>query len=417
MAVHGLFRINDQFFVQPLGVEAQAAVAVGGMLAIGFVACAQIVGVGVLAIAARRLGEGDPGRAHEAVRAGFRLASAIGAALAVASWLGSDAMADVLVPGASHAGERALLAGYLRWIGVGQLVLAQMPVLDAAFMAHRRAKISLALELTGVASNALLNALLVPRFGVEGAGIATALSRVPGMTIGLALLRRGGLDRPLTGSAPRPLFGRIARIGLPIGVSIALYSIVYQVMLALTFSRFDAAGRSALGPGFGIESMVYTTFWGVAQATGTLVGRELGAGRPEHAVWLVRLATRVNLAIGCAGGMLFVVAGRELVAVLADAPSAIDANVLYLLWMAAAQPFAAVQVCYDQCLAGAGLTRPVMVNSVAMNVVRIPLAHALAVWGGLGLAGIWLAIDLSSVGKLVWSRLLFLRAPWRDHAV
>ena len=58
MVVHSLFRLNDQYFVQDLGIEAQSAVAIGGMVAIGFMAFAQMVATGTMAIASRRFGEG-----------------------------------------------------------------------------------------------------------------------------------------------------------------------------------------------------------------------------------------------------------------------------------------------------------------------------------------------------------------------
>jgi Na+-driven multidrug efflux pump len=59
MVVHHLFRLNDQYFVKDLGVDAQAAVAVGSMTAIFLVAFGEMVGVGTMAIAARRFGEGN----------------------------------------------------------------------------------------------------------------------------------------------------------------------------------------------------------------------------------------------------------------------------------------------------------------------------------------------------------------------
>ena len=54
MVVHPLFRLNDQYFVKDLGIDAQAAVAVGSMTAIFLVAFGEMVGVGTMAIAARR---------------------------------------------------------------------------------------------------------------------------------------------------------------------------------------------------------------------------------------------------------------------------------------------------------------------------------------------------------------------------
>ena len=51
----------------------QAAVGVGGMVAIFFIAFGEMVGVGNLAISARRLGEGNQQQAYATMRRALRL--------------------------------------------------------------------------------------------------------------------------------------------------------------------------------------------------------------------------------------------------------------------------------------------------------------------------------------------------------
>ena len=185
------------------------------------------------------------------------------------------------------------------------------------------------------------------------------------------------------------------------------------MILAVTFPHFGAGGRSALGIGFGIESVFYCFFWGMGTAVSALVGRSLGEGRPERAEAVAHTAARFSLTLGVATGISFWVFGPTLVHVLAGSGQAAEANIEYLEMLAWAQPFQALQTIYDQALIGAGATLPAMIATSTMNILRIPLAHALAVWAGWGLAGIWWAVNFSSVGKFVWTRLLFRRGRWK----
>lgn len=410
--VRGLYRLNDQFFVQDLGVEAQAAVAVGGMVAYLFSAFGELVGVGTLAIAVRRLGEGDEARAHAAIRTGLRTAFVIGCVLAIGTLSLGPALAGVLVPGRESAVERGLLIDYLRWIGIGQVTLASMPVVGSSFIALRRPRTQLGLELSGVATNTLFNALLVPAMGVEGAGLATALSRIPSWIAALMLLRSRGVQRPLFGAGAAGTTSRILRIGWPTCLCVLLYSAVYQTMLAWTFPHFGAEGRAALGPGFSIEVTFYCAYFGIGYAAGSLTGHALGEGRPERAMAIGRRAAKLNTVVALTSGLVFWIAGPAMVSLFAEDPRAIESCLGYLHWMSWAQAFQALQITFDQCLVGAGVTLPVMISSSTMNILRVPLAQLLAVVLDLGLRGVWITIDVTAGGRALWAWLRFRRGHW-----
>lgn len=413
--VHSFYRLNDQFFVAGLGVEAQAAVAVGSMVVIWLFAFAQLGAVGTLAVAARRLGEGDAQRAHATMRTGMVTAAATGTLLAAGTLATLPWLSGALVRGEHVDLERALLQDYLFWIAIGQVVLVVAPCLDSCFLALKDARTPLVLQLLSVSSNALLNSRLVPELGVAGAGLASVLSRLAPLCIGLYLLSARGVA--LRGRVEPALARRILRIGAPSCAAIAIYSAVYQVMLAVTFSHFDALGRTTLGIGFGIESIFFCLHWGVATAVASLVGRLLGEGAPGPAIALVRTAARLNLLLGVLTAGIFWTAGRQLVGLFSADEATAETNAAYLTVLAWAQPLQAMEVVFENALIGAGLTLPVMVATSSMNALRIPLAHVMAVVAGLGLPGIWWAINLSSAGKCLWAWILYARGRWTTHQV
>ena len=418
MIVHHLFRLNDQYFVQELGVEAHAAVGVAGMVAIFFVAFGEMVGVGNLAIASRRLGEGNQEQAFATMRRAMRLSMAIGAGVALLTVAALPWLCSLLIQGEGDlARERGFAADYLFWIAIGQVLMAVVPTIDSSFLAMKDSRTPLMLQILAVTSNTTLNWLLVPHFEVEGVAISTVISRALVVFIGAFILYRRGVGTLFTPSGQGAGVLQILRIGVPACIAIAIFSLVYLVLLWGPLGSFGPAVRSAVGVGFSIETIFYCFYWGVGSAVASLVGRYLGEGSPHKALAVSRLAIRTNAVIGVATSIVFVLFGTPIVRLLAEAPQAVAENVRYLNYMALAQPFQAVQVACEHAIIGAGMSFPVMVGSVTMNVLRIPLAWGLTQFITLGVGGIWWAINISSIGKCIWMLVLYRQRRWLRQQV
>ena len=147
------------------------------------------------------------------------------------------------------------------------------------------------------------------------------------------------------------------------------------------------------------------------------MGRYLGEGSPQKALVVSRLAIQLNAVIGVATSIIFLLFGTPIVRLLAEAPEAIEESARYLHYMSVAQPFQAVQVACEHAMIGAGMTLPVMIGSVCMNVLRIPLAWGMTSLFGLGIGGIWWAINISSIGKGVWMWILHREQKWLHMTV
>ena len=412
MVVHHLFRINDQFFIAPVGIEAQAAVAVGSMVSISLLAFGEMVGVGTMAISARRFGEGNVAAGHATIRRGVRLGMFVGVVLAVAVLSGLPWLCEQLIPGAENELERQYCTDYLSWIAGGMVVIAAVQVIDQSFLAMRDSRTPLVMQCLAVATNALLNWLLVPILEVKGVAIATVASRAIAMVLSLWVFKLKGVGSIFDASGIGAPVSRILRIGFPTCIAVGIYSLVYQVIVATTIKEFGPAARSALGIGFGIETIFYCLYWGLGTAVASLVGRYLGEGNLEKTLALTRLAVRVNLLLGLLICGTFLVGGEAMVRILSGDETVIAVNVEYLFFMAFAQPFQALQVSFDHALIGAGRTLPVMIGSVLMNCLRIPLASALALTWGLALPGVWWAINATTLGKCIWSFVLYRSRRW-----
>ncbi|MEN3332645.1 MAG: polysaccharide transporter, family, partial [Blastocatellia bacterium] len=110
-------------------------------------------------------------------------------------------------------------SGALGWVAFGMLAFGLIYVLTTIISASGRPTVSLIIGVVTLAASAALNALLIPRAGLTGAGLATTLAMFIGAGIGIGYLiaRFGALIPPLS----------LARIA-------ACSAIIYALSLAYT---------------------------------------------------------------------------------------------------------------------------------------------------------------------------------------
>lgn len=396
--LNNAFRVIDQASVRWLGTAAQAAIGSCAFVTITLFACFVLVSAGAGPLIARCTGAGDAeGRRQifgNALLGGVLVGCIVQGALillapSVATWLGLG-------------GEVARLAtAYLRTLAVVVVPLALAPLVDAALVAMGHTRTMLALQ----AGASLLNGLLIYGFGlgIEGAALATGLAHGLAVAAGLALLwRRLGFRGARIGSflRPGPALRRVLRVGLPISLNTAAYALVYQALLRVAVSPLGPEVNAALGIGFsGLESVSWPLFWGISLAVASVVGRSLGAGRPDLAQEAIRRALPLTLGTGLAVALAFHLLARPLCALFTDDPVVLAHAVLYARVLAWSQPFVALEALAEGVLEGAGDTRAVLRWSLPLNMLRVPLGAGLALGLGWGAAGIWWAINLTTVAK------------------
>ncbi|MDE6942979.1 MAG: MATE family efflux transporter [Lachnospiraceae bacterium] len=164
------------------------------------------------------------------------------------------------------------------------------------------------------------------------------------------------------------------------------------------------------------ESLCYMPGSGIGTAATTLVGLNIGAGRPEQARRYANLAVSLGAAVmTCTGGMMFLCAPLMFSLLTPDAAiRALGVKVLRI--EAFAEPLFAVSIVTAGALRGAGDTLiPSLINLASMWGVRITAASLLA--PRLGLVGVWIAMcgELCVRGLMFLVRLL--RGKWLDKKI
>ena len=275
----------------------------------------------------------------------------------------------------------------------------------------------------------------LPKLGFTGIATGTAISHVLGSVVVLTILARGRMGLKLVPEQLWPnaeLVTRLLRIGIPAGMD-SLSIVAGQLwFLSIVNSLGDVAG-GAHGIALGWEGLGYLSGAAFGTAAMTLVGQNLGGGKPERATRAGWVAFALGCGVMSAMGVVFYVFAPEMFALFCPHPSQqpiIEVGVQVLRLVAFAMPALASTIIFTYALRGAGDTRvPVLFTWIGFLGVRIPLAYLLTypeihvgrlgtiTGGDLGLMGAWLAMfaDLLVRGAFFLAR--FASGRWQQIRV
>ena len=411
-----LFGSVDAYWVGTrVGSAGLAAVSTSVFWIWGAISLAELVSIGLTAVAARRHGERRPDRAAEAVGQALVLALVFGVTVAAVGLLVlDDLFAMMHTPPEVTALGRRYLGAYL----VGAPLIFAFFAVDAAFRAAGDTRTPFVLLASSVALTLVLDPILIlglgpaPELGVAGAGVATVLTRGAAGLLGLTILVRRRMIR--FGSVELPTLRAIARIGLPASATGVTFSLIY-VVLTRTTTQFGTPALAALGIGHRVESWLYMIGLGGGAAAAAIVGQNLGAGRAdraERAGWLAVAYTSVPGVAMCLAAALV---PEALASLFTDDPLVIAESARYLRIGAIAQLVLCAEIVLEGALGGAGDTVPPMLTSTALTLSRIPIA----VWAALhwGTDGIWWTISLTALARGLAMMAIWRWGPWRRRSV
>lgn len=240
----------------------------------------------------------------------------------------------------------------------------------------------------------VFNMLLIPHFGVMGAGMGTALACA---VIAVVMTwkccicnRKLRLNRKEKGQFEGKILTEALKIGTPVAVEqIAMCGamVVSTVIIAPLGTVAIAAHSFAVTA----ESFCYMPGYGIGSAATTLVGRSVGAGEAALAKRYGNICTAMGAIFMAVTGVLMMVICPVVFRILTPDENVriLAAQVLRIGLLA--EPLYGVSIVAAGALRGTGDTLvPSLMNLGSIWVVRLGLAVLLV--GNLGLHGMWIAM-------------------------
>ncbi|MCH5226506.1 MAG: MATE family efflux transporter [Muribaculaceae bacterium] len=246
--------------------------------------------------------------------------------------------------------------------------------------------------------------------GVWGAALGTSLAEGIGAIIMLWKLIFRSRDMKLTGEKGsfrlrRSCMKRAFHIGFPLGIERFLTSGA-QVMITVIVAPLGAASIAANAFAVIAESICYMPGYGIGDATTTLVGQSIGAGRQKLTRQFAWTSTWLGMGVMTVlGGLMYGIA-PFMMEIMTPDHEIISLGVVALRTEAWAEPMYAASIVAYGAFVGAGDTLiPSFMNLGSMWGVRVVLAAILAPI--YGLHGVWIAmaIELTFRGAIFLVRL------------
>ena len=392
----------DSAMVGALGADASAAIGLVASSTWLFGGVTTAVSAGFSVQVAHRIGAGEDAEARTVVRHGLAAALTLAALLALLGlgicqqlpcWLGGGA--EICADASAYFLTFSLM-----------LPFSQLNSLTAGFLQCAGDMVTPSvLNAVMCGLDVVCNALLIPHFGVLGAGMGTALAcALVSLAMGLCCCVRNAQLRLRRGEthAFRPeILKKAFRIGAPVAVQeIAMNGAM--VASTMILAPLGAAAIAANSFAVTAESLCYMPGYGVGSAATTLVGRSVGAGDAAQARRYGNICTALGGALmGCTGLLMMIFCPfvfRLLTPVAEVRTLAAQALRIGLL----AEPLFGVSIAAAGALRGAGDTLvPSLLNLGSIWIVRLGLSLLLV--GKLGLRGMWIAmaIELCVRGALM----------------
>ena len=397
----------DSAMVGALGADASAAIGLVASSTWLFGGVTTAVSAGFSVQVAHRIGAGEDTEARTIVRHGLAAALTLAALLALLGlgicrqlpcWLGGGA--EICADASAYFLTFSLM-----------LPFSQLNSLTAGFLQCAGDMVTPSvLNAVMCGLDVVCNALLIPHFGVLGAGMGTALAcALVSLAMAWCCCVRNAQLRLRRGEAHafRPeILKKAFRIGAPVAVQeIAMNG----AMVASTMILAPLGAAAIASNSFAVtaESLCYMPGYGVGSAATTLVGRSVGAGDAAQARRYGNICTALGGALmGCTGllMMIFCPFVFRLLTPVAEVRT-LAAQVLRIGLLA--EPLFGVSIAAAGALRGAGDTLvPSLLNLGSIWIVRLGLSLLLV--GKLGLRGMWIAmaIELCVRGALMlWRQL------------
>jgi putative MATE family efflux protein len=423
MCMESLFGVVDVFWVSRLGADAVATVGLTETALVLVFVIALGLSMGATALVARRMGEKDERAAGMVAVQAIIIGLVVSATTAIFGYFFAPNLLHIM--GGSDSVVK-LGSGYTRMILSGSVTIFLLFLINAVFRGAGDAAIAMRVLWVANIVNICLNPCLIfglgpfPRLGVTGSAVGTTIGRGIGVLLQLWVLTSGRGRLAVHASQLRADFlvmWRLIRLSLNAMLQYMVQMASWIGMVRIIAS-FGSDATAAYTVAFKVIVFAILPSWGMSNAAATLVGQNLGAGKPERAETSVWRTGLYNMLFLGAIGLLFIAFAPQIIGLFtsdpAVAPLAVSALRLF--------SFGNVSYSYGMVITaafnGAGDTAtPTILNLICFWLCQIPLAWALAFHASLGPNGVYVAVVASDSLLAVLGILLFRRGKWKQVTV
>ena len=317
-------------------------------------------------------------------------------------------------------------SGYTRMMFGGSATIFLLFLINAVFRGAGDAATAMrALWIANIV-NICINPCLIfgigpfPRLGVTGSAVGTTIGRGIGVVFQLWML--------VSGRSRLAVGARQIRLDLAVMLRLIRLSVsaVFQYMVQMAswiglvriMASFGSAAVAANTLAIRVIIFALLPSWGMSNAAATLVGQNLGAGKPKRAEQSVWRTGFYNMLFLGGVGLIFIVFADPIIGLFTNDPSVAPLAAQGLRIFSYGYVSYSWGMVVTGSFNGAGDTfTPTMLNLFSFWMCQLPIAWTLAFHTGLGPRGVFVAAVTGDTVLAVTSILLFRRGTWKKTVV
>ncbi len=423
MCMESLFGVVDVFWVAHLGADAITTVGLTETCMTVLFCIALGLGMGATALVARRIGEKDEAAAGVVAVQAIVVGLVVAGVTAVLGYRYAPNLLQVM--GATDDVIRTG-AGYTRMMFAGSATIFLLFLINAVFRGAGDAATAMRALWIANLVNICLNPCLIfgigpfPRMGVTGSALGTTIGRGIGVLFQLWILTSGR----------GRLVVRARQLRLDLAVMLRLVRLSTSAMFQYLVQMASWIGVVRIMASFGSAAVAANTLairviifallpsWGMSNAAATLVGQNLGAGKPERAEQSVWRTGFYNMLFLGGVGLIFIAFADRIIALFTSDPAVAPLAAGGLRTLSYGYISYAWGMVVTASFNGAGDTlTPTMLNLFCFWMCQIPIAWILAFHTSLGPRGVFVAVVIGDTLLALSSILLFRRGKWKKTVV
>ena len=419
-----LISMADSLMVSGLGLAAVAAVGLCSEPVFIMRIPAFALNVGVVALTARRYGQGDREGANRVIRNALWIGTLFSLATMA---LGLAFDREILLFMGAEDDAIGMAVTYFRIVAVGGVLAAITMLINGAQRGAGNTRTTMWNSIASNAVNMVLNYLLIngiwffPRLEVRGAAIATVTGQTVGLVMAVcAMLRRRRYINFYVRASWKPDTVLLR----------SLFRVSGSAGLEQCFMRFGFFMHTKIVAGLGtndyathqicrnLMSISYGLGEGVGVASTAQVGQSLGERRPDKAEIYVGIGQRFAFALSTAMCVFILLLRRQIMGLFTDDPAVIALGASVLIVMACTTHVQTAQVVTLGALRGAGDTRfTAVVGLISVAVLRPSLTWLFCYPMGFGLIGAWFGMLFDQSFRLILSYWRYRSGKWKSIRV
>jgi Na+-driven multidrug efflux pump len=213
------------------------------------------------------------------------------------------------------------------------------------------------------------------------------------------------------------LIWRMLKLAVPGTLQGAVRSVGNLALMKIV-TGFGVLTTAAYGIGLRLDLIVMMPGWALGAAAATLVGQNLGAGRPGRAERSAWISSGLYTVLLFAVGLVFFVFSPQVIGLFNRTPGILEIGSEYLRVRVAGYIFLALGLVLASALNGAGdIVATMIILSISLLGIQLPLAYFLPRLLGGDALGIWLAITVATAVQGLVMVFWFRSGRWKQRRV